>query len=227
MLLIIAASARSTVAQNEPWVKYSKAGSKALNERRLDDAQKNLQLALQELEKAAIRDSRLGDTIATLAFVYKLRKQDIRAEELYLKALEVYETHGGPADKIALTLWNVGKQYSVTGKPEKVEPTFDRALTLAEKAKGPENLLLAGILRSLADLKSSQHRYSEAEAAYKRALPIYEKALGIEHWSVAATLEEYAVLLRKMNRKSEASAAEARAKAIRGKNKKSQPYVIP
>src|ERR1044072_2560333 len=96
---LILAAVQSTVAQTEPWLKYNKAASDALKERRFDDAQQNLQQALKELEKADIKDSRLGDTLSTLALTYQLQKKDARAEELYLRALGIYENNGGPDDK--------------------------------------------------------------------------------------------------------------------------------
>jgi tetratricopeptide (TPR) repeat protein len=214
-------------AQGDAWQTYSKAGVEALGQHRLDDAAQNLEAALREMKKAGIRDKRLAARLGTLALVYQLQKKYGKAEGLYAQSLETYRSNNSSEDDIALTVWNLGKLYMSAGKSEKAEATLSQALALAEKAKGPENLLVAGILDSLAEAYIKRQGYDEAEAAYKRALPIYEKSLGREHWTVAETLEGYASLLRKMNRKSEASEAEKRAKKIRASSRKNEPYTIP
>jgi len=60
-----------------------------------------------------------------------------------------------------------------------------RALTLAEKAFGPDHPRVGTSLNNLAALYQGQGRYAAAEPLYKRALAISEKALGPDHPDVS------------------------------------------
>jgi tetratricopeptide (TPR) repeat protein len=100
---------------------------------------------------------------------------------------------------------------------------YKRALTILEKALGPEHPDVATSLNNLAGLCRILGNYTEAERHYQRALTVWEKALGPEHPNVAQCLENYAVVLRKMHREAEAVVLEARAQAIRAKHTQESP----
>ena len=57
-------------------------------------------------------------------------------------------------------------------------PLAQRALSIREKALGPDHPDLASSLENLAALYSTQERYADAEALYKRALAIRERIAG-------------------------------------------------
>ena len=61
------------------------------------------------------------------------------------------------------------------------EPLFQRALTIREKALGPEHPDLAISLNDLAALYQDISRFAEAEPLFQRALTIREKILDPEH----------------------------------------------
>jgi|GEM_PF-4019121 len=61
------------------------------------------------------------------------------------------------------------------GDYAKAEAMFQRALTITEKALGPDNLKVAGKLDSLAMLYSTTGDYAKAESLYRRALSIHEQ----------------------------------------------------
>ncbi len=72
---------------------------------------------------------------------------------------------------------------------------FDRqALTIDEKAEGPEGLTVASDLDALGEVLSATGRYAEAEPQFERALAIQEKVLGPDHPNVAVSLAGLAAL---------------------------------
>jgi tetratricopeptide (TPR) repeat protein len=78
---------------------------------------------------------------------------------------------------------------------------FQRALVIREKAFGPDHLVAAQSLFSLAVLyQARQSRYAEAEQLYQRSLAIREKVLGREHRVVAMLLTNLANLYRNQGR---------------------------
>jgi tetratricopeptide (TPR) repeat protein len=78
-----------------------------------------------------------------------------------------------------------------TQYPE-AEPILERALSIRERALGPEHPEVATSLNELARLYQNQGRYAEAESPLERALSIRERALGPEHPEVATSLNELA-----------------------------------
>ncbi len=102
-------------------------------------------------------------------------------------------------------------------------PLFRRALTIVEKALGPEHPNVATGLNNLASLYADQGKYAEADPLYQRALIVLTRAVGPEHPDVATMLENYARMLRVLNRHAEADKMEARANAIRAKHAQDNP----
>lgn len=76
----------------------------------------------------------------------------------------------------------------------KAEPLFQRALTIREKALGPDHPSVAENCRLLANVYVRKGDYVKAEPLFQRALTIHEKALGSDPSSVAATLNDFANL---------------------------------
>jgi Tfp pilus assembly protein PilF len=75
-------------------------------------------------------------------------------------------------------------------------PLFERALTIYEKALGPEHPNTAMILNNVGLLLVTQRDLAGARLLYARALAIYEKALGAEHPDTATSLNNLAMLLQ-------------------------------
>jgi tetratricopeptide (TPR) repeat protein len=93
----------------------------------------------------------------------------------------------------------------------------EEALTVAEKAFGPDHPNVATSLNTLAFLYNAQGKYAKAESLYERSLKIREKALGTEHPEVATTCENMAGLYRQIGKRNEAEIFETRARKIRSK----------
>jgi tetratricopeptide (TPR) repeat protein len=109
---------------------------------------------------------------------------------------------------------NLASVYQDLGKYADAEVIFKRALTIKEKALGPNHPDVATNLDNLAVLYSDQGRYADAEPLSKRALAIREKALGPNHPQVATHLNNLANLYREQGRYADAEPLYKRALAI-------------
>lgn len=67
------------------------------------------------------------------------------------------------------------------GQYDAAIPLAERALSIGEKALGPEHRLVAAILNNLAAAYEGKSDYARAERLYERALRIVENTLGPEH----------------------------------------------
>ena len=74
------------------------------------------------------------------------------------------------------------------------------ALTIDEKALGPNHPDVATDLNNLAKLYSNQGKYDEAERLYKQALAIDQKALGSNHPTTNVIRKNLAALLKSTGR---------------------------
>jgi tetratricopeptide (TPR) repeat protein len=86
-------------------------------------------------------------------------------------------------------------QLNNQGRFSEAIPTARRALTIREKALGPNHPDVAASLKNLAELYEAQGHYADAEPLYKRSLAIREKALGPDHPDVATALNNLAGLI--------------------------------
>jgi tetratricopeptide (TPR) repeat protein len=100
---------------------------------------------------------------------------------------------------------------------------FRRALSIDEKALGPEHSAVFQILGNLGMTYYLDGRYQDAEPIFLRALKIGEQSLGPAHPEVITTLAGYAALLRKLHRKREARKLEARVRDLRATSARDNP----
>jgi tetratricopeptide (TPR) repeat protein len=98
-----------------------------------------------------------------------------------------------------------------------VEPLYQRALAISEKALGPEHSNVASSLNNLAAFYATQGRYAEAEPLFQRALAILGNVLGSEHHSVATSLNNLAELSQSQGQYVKAELLYQNALAIREK----------
>jgi CHAT domain-containing protein/Tfp pilus assembly protein PilF len=100
------------------------------------------------------------------------------------------------------------------GKYDAAIEQCQRALSLREKALGPEHPDVATSLNNLAMLNYSKGDYARAEPLYQRALAIDEKALGPEHPDLATDLNNLAEFYRAKGDYARAEPLYQRALAI-------------
>ncbi|HEV8712432.1 MAG TPA: tetratricopeptide repeat protein [Candidatus Binatia bacterium] len=116
-----------------------------------------------------------------------------------------------------LYLIGVGALAYTVGHYSEAEPLYLRALTIWEKALGPEHPNVATSLNNLALLYRIQGQYAKAEPLLQRALTIREKALGPEHPAVAQSLNNLAGLYRDQGQYAKEEPLYRRALTIREK----------
>ena len=104
--------------------------------------------------------------------------------------------------------------YRGQGAYAKAEPLYVRALTISEKALGPEHPSTGARLNNLAGLYRAQGEYAKAEPLYMRALAISEKAEGPEHPFTGARLNNLAGLYEAKGAYAKAELLFVRALAI-------------
>src|SRR2546426_377099 len=83
---------------------------------------------------------------------------------------------------------------SARGRIAAAETYHHRALGIFEKTLGPDHILVASTLESLAGVSAGQQRYGQARRLIERALAIREKKLGQWNLTVAEDLNNLASL---------------------------------
>lgn len=122
-------------------------------------------------------------------------------------------THAALDEATRLTE-QVVKPYGEGKYQEAIAPA-EQALTLREKALGPDHLDVASSMNNLARLYKEQGMYARAKPLYIRALAIDERMLGPSHPSVADTLGYLATLYQAQGAYDRAEPLLARAARIR------------
>ena len=121
--------------------------------------------------------------------VYALTKAPVGHYEIQLSALR-------PATETDLALHQARKLFiecarlRVQGRQAEARPLLIRSLEIREKVLGPDDLLVANTLGSLADNYDYTGDYASGEPLALRALKIKEKVLGPDHPEVAHDLME-------------------------------------
>jgi tetratricopeptide (TPR) repeat protein len=162
------------------------------------------QVAAQRCE-GEVRDAARRALIVALEAVYphyvwrdpdtwpRVRRLDALALDLVGGETVPLGAEHAAADLLLGLAWY--KQISLAAYAE-AKPLYERALSILERALGPEHPETATCLNELAFLLHSQGDFAAARPLYERALAICEKALGPEHPGTATSLNDFATLLQ-------------------------------
>ena len=124
----------------------------------------------------------------------------------------------GQAKSRSLTaLHKQAGQLNRAGKYAKAAVVARRAVALAERTYGRNDLWVGTTISELALIYQNMGRYAAAEPLFKRAVSIYVKAHGRNHPHVAITLNNLADLYRVQGRLSEAEPLHKRVLVIKKK----------
>lgn len=136
-------------------------------------AEKLFQSALIEAEK--IKDLELiASGSVNLGKVYQTQEKFSKAEELYLKAIEIYDKLDGEnQERSAFALNNLGLLYSEQKKFDESEKMLRKALIIREKILGQNDPDVAVTLLNLGKLYADQSKFTEANAVYVKSLEIF------------------------------------------------------
>jgi CHAT domain-containing protein/tetratricopeptide (TPR) repeat protein len=152
----------------------------------------------------------LGIALDNLASLYAEHARLAEAEQLRLRALQIFRATLDPASPhIAATLQNLAVLYQYQGRLPQALEAYLQALAVTEKAYGPDSRQVAVVADNLAGLYRSQRQFDKAEALYLRAISAFEKSVGGDHPDTALALQNYAIQLSQTGRYE---AAEARLK---------------
>ncbi len=108
--------------------------------------------------------------------------------------IALVETYSFEFEDAARLLNQTGSYLRQRARFSAVEPLYQRALAIREKALGPDDPNVAQSLNNLALLYHAQGKHAQAEPLYQRALEIKEKALGPDDPNVAVSLNNLAGL---------------------------------
>ncbi len=139
---------------------------------------------------------------------------------LWLSGLAWGQQQGGDAKTAKARLQDVYKQAVALvnqGKYAAAKPLAEEAVSLAEKALGPDHPATAACLNTLASVLESMGDLKGARPLYERALGIFEKASGPDHPNTAMCLSNLANVLQGMGDLKGARPLYERALAINEK----------
>lgn len=215
LILIPLSSTALGHAQETLMHTWRDGGLKALQEGRLDDAERLLIAALEQAEKYGTEDLRVADAANDLAVVYATAGRATEAELLFQRALQIGEKGLGlDHPGVGATIQNLGILYATQQKYQEAEPLLKRALAINLKRFGINHTRTALTLKTLSSFYAIQGQLSEAESFIQRSLAILEESRVRQgDPQLTATLEVLAAIYRNTNREQEAQAVEKRLQA--------------
>jgi len=196
------------------WESDTAAGAKAFQEGRLEEAERQLEVARERAASGTNNQPEMAASLVNLAVVRRAQGDIAGALQLQREALAIREKQLGPEHPdVATSLNSIAALYSAQDDYAAAAPLLTRALAIREKALGPDDRHTAQSLNNLALLYAAEGHYAEAEPLYQRAVAIFEQRK--DSADLATALENYAALLEETGRTDAAREMEQRARALR------------
>jgi tetratricopeptide (TPR) repeat protein len=165
------------------------AGTKALSERRFDEAERAYKEAVELAEKIEPHDQRLVESYWHLGDAYAWRQDFRNADIAYHKELSTAERLYGPqSPRLADPFTHVALLAGAQKDYSTATSFLTRAIEVNEKTYGENNKMVAEALRNMAGLYLLQSNYEQAENYLLRAETIYESLYGQDAIDVALPL---------------------------------------
>jgi tetratricopeptide (TPR) repeat protein len=217
---------RKPPAPNPPtkatWESDTAAGAQALQEGRLEDAERRLEVARERAASGTGNELTVAASLTNLAIVRRAQGDSAGALELQKEALAIREKALGPNHPdVAVNLNSLAALYGSRDDYASAEPLLQRALAIREQALGADDRYTGQSLNNLALLYAAEGRYADAEPLYQRAVRIFEQHTA--NTELATALENYAALLDETGRTNEAAQMETRARTIRATDVRRPP----
>jgi class 3 adenylate cyclase/tetratricopeptide (TPR) repeat protein len=124
------------------------------------------------------------------------------------------DAYGVVSEKAVRLFDLIGRYLLERGRLQEAKPLLDRALSIGERAFGPEHPSVARTIHNLGVYELYHARYEEAQPILQHALAIRERVLGPDHPDVASTLNGLANTYWHRGRYAEAQPLYERALAI-------------
>ena len=165
-------------ATGNQWQKLDVDAASAADAGRYADAERLFLAALKETEAFGPEDSRMGNTLHNLAWVYLEQGKVIEAEPVARRAITILEKFKDrQPQNYANAVHNLGTIYLAQGRYGDAEPLLGQAVTLNEGGGG---VPLARALHDLGSAYARDAKYTEAQTALLRSLDIAERARALK-----------------------------------------------
>ena len=146
-----------------------------------------------------------ADYYNALGEIYLKKGAYRKAEDFYLKAIEIFNTLRKKYPNIAMSYNGLANIHSLNGEFNKAEEFYDKALKIQEKILGKVDPEIAKTYNYLANYYKVKDEYETSELLYLKALEIQEKVLGELH---SNTIESYINLAKLYQHYKENDSAE-------------------
>ena len=124
-------------------------GRAALKESRYADAEKYLTLAIEEAERARLKDTQLGVAYNDLAETYRRTGRYNEAKSIFEKSMALLRKNTEPTRELVTILNNAGALYMDTGQYMRSSELYEESLKAAKKALPPNDTLFGTIYNGL------------------------------------------------------------------------------
>lgn len=152
------------------WNTYIELGTTAYQQGYSEMGERMLEAAFDEVERLGHRDARLSVVFNRLAGIYYQQGNLRAAENVYRRALIMYDRSFGDEHPAVENLsMNLAELYFSQGKYLQALPLYERSLLLGERRYGKTHLTLEKRLLKLAWVYCTQQRFADAQILYKRA----------------------------------------------------------
>ncbi|MBI3927405.1 MAG: tetratricopeptide repeat protein [Armatimonadetes bacterium] len=171
-------------------------------------AEQGLKLRKKHLAEDAIE---VGSSHELLARIYRQRhhypdSRYLKVEDLYKKALDIFEAHFGfDHPDVATLVHDLGDYYRTLRQYERAEFLLKQALEIRTgKLGAPDDPALPQALETLGRVYEEQGKAREAGQQYQRALEILEAQLGPDDPEVVGRLNNLVIMYRMYGRYGDA-----------------------
>lgn len=155
------------------WYELDVAARKAMNEGRLDEAQKLWEQAIKEAEGKGMMGPGVINCLCGLSLLNHKRKNFPESERLYELAMRNAEgVYGGTSPKFADLMPDLAWLYCSHGRNDQAEILFKRALNIKESSFGSNDSRVADSLITYAKFLRAVGRTTEAQDMEERARSI-------------------------------------------------------
>ncbi len=190
------------------------SGGRFQAEGRYAEAETAIRSALEKAETSA-KPLQVARSLNELGMLLQIRGDFLHAEELYRRAIAIWETSPEQQLNLAAVLNNLANVYGAEAQYDKAEPLCRRALEIQMRISGPESRGVADTLSNLGSLQYVRGHYAEAESTFRKVLVIWGRLLSPEDPRLAETLCSLGRVCIAVGRYSEAERLYQRVLSIR------------
>jgi tetratricopeptide (TPR) repeat protein len=179
----------STPNLDESYRLAMQSASKALMEKRFNDAETSAKQAVAIAEKIQPTDARLPESVGALGSVYGWRLDFKQAGDAFQRQLVLTQKlYGADSPMIANALVNLANVAAAQKDFATAEPLYNRVLDLNMKTYGENSSATADTLRGLGQMYAMQGDAAKSEATLLHVLKIFENMYGADDFQVSLPL---------------------------------------